>query len=1114
MKPFSVFRAAFFYCLLTVLPVAAQTNFAVLTTDGAWTWYNDSRAIFHNGKLYFGFVRAADSKTTLSAFDLNSGQATSLWTAAFTQLDDHNNPGLLAKTDGTLLAIFSRHISDQYFAYRRSSVTNPVSPAGWNAEQSVPASGASMTYANPFQLSNESGKIYNFCRNQNFNPTVYTSTDGGNSWSAPQLFIQTGTGGTIRPYVKYSSNGSNRIDFLYTDGHPRDVANSLYHLYYQSNAFYKTDGTFVKNYSALPILHDSGERGSVIYQYNAADSPSPDQWIPTGRAWCWETASQTNGDPACVFTVQRDLVTGPTQGTDDRIYYYYARWTGSAWQKKFIAQAGRPIYAAENDYAGGICIDPLDVNTIYISSNAQNPFALTDTTNVTLRANSRYEIWRGVTADGGLTFSWTQITTNSAVDNFRPYVPRRNGGERCVLWFRGTYSSYASYSCSIVGLFTTAVPVQSNAVVILPPQIPPTQIKKANNRTNLNLSASWVDGVVPNAGNVAMWDNTLSGENNCLLGANSSWSGILITNHSGDVNIGSASTLTLGASGIDIRSPLISLGIVCNLALGAGDQVWRIGGLQVSLTTGTFSRASGSTLNIQGTASSTMASINANDGTLPSSGIIGPWATVNAGTNTRYATISGGNLTGYTGFSSTFAWATTIPNFTNFEISATSTAIGFDRMCNTIRWTGGAATQNYGSGSSANRLWVRGILNAGSGTLTFAKVSGTPTFVPGTNSTSATRELVLNAASAGIVLGVPIADNAAGASTVIVTGTGTNSVTLNAPNTYTGGTMLNAGTLNLGNASGLGSTSGTLAVNGGILDLGNFSATVGAATINGGILQNGTLTATSFTANNPNSAGVGAVLAGASTPLVKNNFGTLVLGAQNTYGGLTTVNAGNLNLPGSIAGPVTVAGGILSGNGTIYGAVTNQSGTLAPGADANSIGTLTINNSLTLQPGSTTFIKVSKNGDGVVNDAFVGLTNLNCGGTIIVTNIGANALAAGDTFQIFSAASFSGNFSATNFPTLGANLFWTNRLALDGTLAVLSSVANYSTNITAGLSGTNVALSWPASHLGWILQMQTNALGTGLSTNWYDLPETAALTGTNFQVNPTLNGVYFRLRHP
>ena len=322
---------------------------------------------------------------------------------------------------------------------------------------SIIPSGASMTYANPFQLSGEAGKIYNFCRNLNFNPTVYTSTNGGTNWSAPQLFIHTGNG-KIRPYVKYASNGSNRMDFLYTDGHPRDVKNSIYHLYYLGGTLYKTDGQVLKSFSKLPVEHDAGERGTVIYQYSEVETLDPNDHIPSGRAWCWETAYQSNGAPVCAFSVQRDNVTGAVNGENDRIYYYYARWAGNHWQKRFIAQAGRPIYASEDDYAGGICIDPVEPNVVYISSNAQNPFDLTSTTNVTLRAAERYEIWRGVTFDGGLTFKWSQVTSNSLVDNLRPYVPRRNGGPPCVIWFHGTYASYASFTCEIVGMFEKPIP--------------------------------------------------------------------------------------------------------------------------------------------------------------------------------------------------------------------------------------------------------------------------------------------------------------------------------------------------------------------------------------------------------------------------------------------------------------------------------------------------------------------------------------------------------------------------------------------------------------------------------------------------------------------------------
>ena len=78
-------------------------------------------------------------------------------------------------------------------------------------------------------------------------------------------------------------------------------------MYYQGGSFYQTDGTFVTNYSKLPILHDSGQRGSVMYQYSSSAQSDPNQWIPAmPRAWCWEIGYQTNGAPFCVFQIKVD----------------------------------------------------------------------------------------------------------------------------------------------------------------------------------------------------------------------------------------------------------------------------------------------------------------------------------------------------------------------------------------------------------------------------------------------------------------------------------------------------------------------------------------------------------------------------------------------------------------------------------------------------------------------------------------------------------------------------------------------------------------------------------------------------------------------------------------
>jgi len=465
-------------CLVFTFPGAlglmqAQTNYAVLANDGAWTWFNDPRALLSNGLLYFSYNRFSDGRVVLSAFNPQTGGTSNLWTSSLTEQDDHDVAGLLRKQDGTMLAVYARHGDDQFFTYRLSNGTNPASASAWGGEQRASTGtnvATGLSYSNPFQLAGEGGRIYNFARYLNYNPTVFNSTDGGATWSPPQTLIQTGANDSIRPYVKYCSDYWQRLDFLYTDGHPDSLPTSLYHLYYQGGAFYQTDGTFLKTYGALPILHDAGERGSVIYQYSTGAQSDPNQWIPGARAWCWEIAYQTNGAPFCVFQTKVDNVTG-TNWYDSRICYYYARWTGTNWQKRLIAQAGRPLYDAQPDYGGGVCLDPQDPATVYVATDAANPFDLSTTTKVPL--GNHYEIWKGATTNGGLSFNWQAMTTNSTVDNLRPCIPRRFGGEPCVLWFRGTYTSYTSFSASIVGLFTTQ-----------PAPIPPTIAQNPSSITN------------------------------------------------------------------------------------------------------------------------------------------------------------------------------------------------------------------------------------------------------------------------------------------------------------------------------------------------------------------------------------------------------------------------------------------------------------------------------------------------------------------------------------------------------------------------------------------------------------------------------------------------------
>lgn len=66
----------------------------------------------------------------------------------------------------------------------------------------------------------------------------------------------------------------------------------------------------------------------------------------------------------------------------------------------------------------------------------------------------------------------------------------------------------------------------------------------------------------------------------------------------------------------------------------------------------------------------------------------------------------------------------------------------------------------------------------------------------------------------------------------------------------------------------------------------------------------------------------------------------------------------------------------------------------------------------------------------------------------------------------------------------------------------------------SALNFGQIALNWPQDHTGWVLQMQTNSLATGLGTNWATV---AGSDGTNqlvLPLNPASGGTFFRLAHP
>lgn len=242
--------------------------------------------------------------------------------------------------------------------------------------------------------------------------------------------------------------------------------------------------------------------------------------------------------------------------------------------------------------------------------------------------------------------------------------------------------------------------------------------------------------------------------------------------------------------------------------------------------------------------------------------------------------------------------------------------------------------------------------------------------------------------------------------------------------------------------------------------------------------------------------------------VTKTGNGVLALTSPESYTGTNTVLAGTLLVNSSLTTLAMNVGtnATLGGSGTISGPVTLTNGaTIQPGNQA--IGTLTINGTLTMQS-STNYFLVSKTGSlkSVIN-----ATTVNYSGTLFATNIAGNSTLT-DTYNIYNAGSHTGNFTAvTGSP--GPGLAWAFN-PTTGVLSVIQGVNPNPTNIVVQVSGNQLTLSWPADHIGWQLQAQTNTLGKGLFTNWVNVPGTTTV-GTNvITMDPSVGTVFYRMILP
>ncbi len=350
------------------------------------------------------------------------------------------------------------------------------------------------------------------------------------------------------------------------------------------------------------------------------------------------------------------------------------------------------------------------------------------------------------------------------------------------------------------------------------------------------------------------------------------------------------------------------------------------------------------------------------------------------------------------------------------------------------KWTGAAGSGGTGNWDTTSVNWdpaVNGGLYQDNQHKQLFDDTGTNTNINVVSPVSPLAVLFANNTVPYTVTGQPIT----GSTAVVIQGPGT--VTLSSPtdsgNTYTGGTTLLGGTLNIGNFNALGT--GTLAIAGGSID--NMSGST--ITLNNNELWSGSFTflgssdifvnglTVSLTTSPTVTVAAGTLTinatiddAGAGYGFTKDGPGTMVLREGNTYSGTTNVVAGTLFVSsaggtlGNGTAPVSISGGALDLGGTTQsvGAVNVTGGSLIDGTLTAASINVNIAADMTISANLDGAATLTKNGAATLT--LSGLSSTYSGGTVInngVVSIASDNITNGTNLGAIPAAAQPANIT-------------------------------------------------------------------------------------------------------
>lgn len=419
-------------------------------------------------------------------------------------------------------------------------------------------------------------------------------------------------------------------------------------------------------------------------------------------------------------------------------------------------------------------------------------------------------------------------------------------------------------------------------------------------------------------------------------------------------------------------------------------------------------------------------------------------------------------------------------NYNEHSVSFASGAAAFTiGGASTLTLQSGGITNNSANTQTINTLIALGTSqswNATSGALVFGGTS------LNLNSSTLTINGGFNTTIANLISG-----------TGGITKNGSAILNVSGASSYSGATLVNAGTIRATAANSF-STNSAFTVGGGLLDLNNFNQIIGSLAGSGNV----SLGSATLAAGRDNTSTIYSGAITGSGGYAKNGSGTQTFSGANTYSGDTTVNAGTLQagaantFSGSSAHIINSGGTLdlnsfnqtvaaLSGGGNVSlgtanltvggnNASTTFSGSLSGSGTLSKVGsgtlTLSGNNahSSTIVNGGGLIVSGSHGGSVVANNgttvtgsgSIVGGLTLNAGATVSAGDSGVGVLNSGDTalnggstlkFDINNATGAAGtDWDLLSVANLTLNASSGNSLTIDitGPGTGFDNTANYS----------------------------------------------------------------------